>query len=78
MPSRLCSRYILSSPPNQRSGQRGRNASIIATLIALIATTPLYWTMALRSDMKLLGWSTEGSAMSHSTLMKNTPPQMQA
>jgi hypothetical protein len=44
----------LSSPPNHRSGQRGRSARIIATLIAPMAMMPLYWIIVSRRAKKLV------------------------
>lgn len=49
MPGQVCKRYILSRPPNQASGQRGRSARIIAMLMQPIARTPLSCTILARS-----------------------------
>src|SRR3546814_5447450 len=62
MPSHLWRRYILSSPPSPCSGQRGRMASIIATLMQAIASAPLYCTAALRIAKKQIGREHVGRA----------------
>ncbi len=49
MPSHLCRRYILSSPPNHGSMIFGRAASIMQALITPMAITPLYCMNTLRN-----------------------------
>ena len=66
IPSHLCSRYILSSPPSRRSGQRGRSARIMARLMQPMASTPVAWTMEPRSGKNPRAANTCGSAASHS------------
>src|SRR3546814_9282033 len=75
MPSHLWIRYILSSPPSQCSGQRGRMARIIATLMQMIARTPLYCTAALRIAKKPDDRNTERSAKSHNRVTMAARPQ---
>src|SRR3546814_2508784 len=74
-PSHLWIRYILSSPPSQCSGQRGRMARIIATLMQMIARTPLYCTAALRIAKKPDDRNTERSAKSHNRVTMAARPQ---
>ncbi|MCR6631672.1 MAG: hypothetical protein NVV74_17410 [Magnetospirillum sp.] len=64
----------MSNPPSQDSGQRGRNARIMARLMQAMAMMPLYCTMAARKVKKVAGWKTEGSAASHSAVISSSAP----
>jgi hypothetical protein len=63
-PTHLWRRYILSRPPNQRSGHFGRAARIMAMLIQVIARRPLYWSRRCRKPTVPEEVRTPDSAMS--------------
>ena len=76
MPSHLCRRYILSSPPSWRSRKIGRTASSMARLITPMPRMPVYWLSTLRqanNPCRLL--QSVGSACHHNALSTTRLPQ---
>src|SRR3569832_1842208 len=75
IPSQLCRRYILSSPPSGGSSHVGRVASSMALLMTPMPMTPVYCISTVRSEKKVNGPGTHVSASCHSAVSTSSSSQ---